>query len=71
MNTYLIPITDDSGVRIKKLVAASRKVAEEKLFNYFYSKFEELEGDTLEDIKEQLLDLGIEFGYIYDLEEFS
>lgn len=69
MNTYLIPINEGSGPYIKKISANNAKIAEEKLFKYFFDKYEFLEGDNLKEIKDQLWDSGIDVGQIYDIDE--
>lgn len=71
MNTYLVPISEGSRPYIKKIIANNERSAKEKLYNYLFNKYEEVEGDTLEEIKDQLLDLGIDLGQIYDIEEFT
>lgn len=71
MNVYLVPINEGSGPYIKKVIANNEKLAKEKLYNYFFNKYEELEGITLEDIEGQLWDLGVDLGQIYDIEEFT
>lgn len=71
MNTYLVPINEGNGPYIKRIIAKNEKLAEEKLYNYFFNKYEELEGITLEDIIGPLWDLGIDIGQIYDIEEFT
>lgn len=71
MNIYLVPINENAGPYIKKIIANNERSAKEKLFNYFYNKYEDLEGDTLDEIKDQLWDIGIDLGQIYDIEEFT
>ena len=71
MNIYLIPINEVDGPYIKKIIANNENLAKEKLYNYFFNKYEELEGITLEDIEGQLWDLGVDLGQIYDIEEFN
>lgn len=71
MNIYLIPINEGNGPYIKKIIANNENLAKEKLYNYFFNKYEELEGITLEDIEGQLWDLGVDLGQIYDIEEFN
>lgn len=70
MSTYLVPMNEGNGAYIKRIVASSEKSAKEKLFKYLFDKYEDLEGDTLEDIDGQLWDLGIDLGQLYDIEEF-
>lgn len=69
MNTYLIPVIEKDNLYIKKIVATSENAAKDKLYNYFFNLYESIEGDTLEEVKSQLLDLGVDFGQIYDSEE--
>lgn len=71
MNTYLVPIDEGTGPYIKKIIANNEKLAEDKLYKYFYDKYEDLEGVTLEDITPELSDSGIVFGQIYDIEELA
>ncbi len=71
MNTYIVPIKENGKLYIKKLAAAGEHAIEDKLYNYFFNKYEFVEGDSLEEIREQLYNSGIEFGQIYDVEEFT
>lgn len=71
MNTYVIPVKEKGKIYIKTIVAPSENIVEEKLYNYFYNKYEFVEGDSLEEIRDQLRDSEIEFGQIYDIEELS
>jgi hypothetical protein len=71
MNTYLIPINEGDGPYIKKIVAKSENDVKEKLYYYFFNKYDFLEGDSLDDIVQQLFDFGIDVGDIYDIEELS
>lgn len=69
MNTYLIPIKEGKKLYIKKIVAPSELTVEEKLYDYFFNKYESVEGDSLNEIRDQLKDSNIEFGQFYDIEE--
>lgn len=71
MNTYLIPIKEKGILYIKKIVAPSEQSANDKLFDYFYNKYDTIEGDTLEDIRTQLWNMKVEFGQLYDYEELA
>ena len=42
MNIYLIPINEGDGPYIKKIIANNENLAKEKLYNYFFNKYEEL-----------------------------
>ena len=48
-----------------------KKIEKEKLYYYFFNKYDFLEGDSLDDIIQQLFDFGIDVGDIYDIEELS
>lgn len=69
MNTYLIPVKEKGKLYIKKISAASEQAVEEKLYEYFFNKYEFVEGDSLDEIRDQLHDSNIEFGQFYDIEE--
>jgi hypothetical protein len=69
MNTYLIPVKEKGKLCIKKISAASEQAVEEKLYEYFFNKYEFVEGDSLDEIRDQLRDSNIEFGQFYDIEE--
>lgn len=69
MNTYLIPVKEKGKLYIKKIIAVSEQAVEEKLYEYFYDKYEFIEGDSLNEIKDQLKDSNIEFGQFYDVDE--
>ncbi len=71
MNTYLVPVKEGESLYIKKIIAASENAACDKLYNYFYNKYEDIEGDSLEEIKAPLWDLEVEFGQIYEIDELS
>ncbi len=71
MNTYLIPVKERDSLYIKKIVAPSESAAEDKLYEYFYNKYEDIEGTNLEEIRDPLWDLDIEFGQIYEIDELS
>ena len=70
MNTYLIPMNEGTGPYIKKIIANSEQIAEEKLYRQLYDKYEFVEGDTLAEIRGQLFEEGIDVGQIYDIDEF-
>lgn len=71
MNTYLVPINEGDGPYIKKILARSEKAASDKLYDYFFNKYEDVDGDTLDEIKDQLWDAGVDIGDIYDIDEFA
>ena len=72
MNIYLVPLNEGEGCFIKKILAKSIKHAEEKLHKYFFDKYDWVEGDTLDEIVDQLWEEeGIDVGKIYEIEDFT
>lgn len=71
MNTYLVPLKEAKGCHIKKILASSLKHAEDKLYKYLFDKYDYVEGDSLSEIKPQLNENSIDFGMIYEIEDFT
>lgn len=71
MNTYLIPIDDNSECYIHHVYARSNKEAKDKIIDDFIEIYE-LEDDveSWEDLLTALDGMGVLIGDIYDKEEF-
>lgn len=72
MNKYLLPVTDDTGVWIEHTIAKDSRDAEDKFMQNLMERYSDcdLPDSSWNDFLDNLENINVYVGGIYDIEEF-